>query len=35
VGFGPEGDAVAGHGPAAILAHYRDLPDLLDRLVPA
>ncbi len=35
VGFGPEGDAVAALKPAAVLAHYRDLPPLLERLLPA
>lgn len=35
VGFGPEGDAVAGLAPEAVVAHYDELPDLLERLVPA
>jgi phosphoglycolate phosphatase len=34
VGFGPHGAAVAQMAPDAILAHYDDLPDLLERLVP-
>lgn len=34
VGFGPEGDAVGALTPAAVLAHYDDLPPLLERLVP-
>ncbi|HRO11000.1 HAD-IA family hydrolase, partial [Amaricoccus sp.] len=34
VGFGPEGDAVAALEPTALVAHYDDLPDLLERLVP-
>ena len=34
VGFGPDGPAVAALEPEALLAHYDDLPDLLDRLVP-
>jgi phosphoglycolate phosphatase len=35
VGFGPEGDGVARLGPDALLAHFDDLPELLERLVPA
>ena len=35
VGFGPEGDAIAALTPAAVLAHFDDLPDLLEHLVPA
>ena len=34
VGFGPDGAAVAALEPEALLAHYDDLPDILDRLVP-
>ena len=34
VGFGPEGDAVAGLGPAAVVGHYEELPEVLERLVP-
>ena len=34
VGFGPDGAAVAALEPEALLAHYDDLPDVLDRLVP-
>jgi phosphoglycolate phosphatase len=35
VGFGPEGAAVSRLAPEALLAHYDELPALLDRLVPA
>jgi phosphoglycolate phosphatase len=35
VGFGPEGEGIARLGPDALLAHFGDLPTLLDRLVPA
>jgi phosphoglycolate phosphatase len=35
VGFGPEGGAVARLAPEALLAHFDDLPALLERLVPA
>ena len=34
VGFGPEGDAVAGLGPAAVVGHFDELPEVLERLVP-
>lgn len=34
VGFGPEGAGLAQLEPEAMLAHYDDLPDLLERLVP-
>ena len=34
VGFGPDGDAVAGLGPAAVVGHYGELPEVLERLVP-
>jgi phosphoglycolate phosphatase len=34
VGFGPEGAALADLGPAALFDDYRELPALLDRLVP-
>jgi phosphoglycolate phosphatase len=34
VGFGPYGAAVGALEPEALLAHYDDLPDVLDRLVP-
>lgn len=34
VGFGPSGGAVSALKPDALLDHYRDLPDLVDRLVP-
>jgi phosphoglycolate phosphatase len=34
VGFGPEGAAVARLAPDALLAHFDDLPALLERLVP-
>ncbi|WP_316014183.1 HAD-IA family hydrolase [Roseobacter sp. HKCCA0434] len=34
VGFGPMGQGIAELQPDAILDHYDDLPDLLDRLVP-
>ena len=34
VGFGPEGPAVAALGPAAVVAHYDELPEVLERLVP-
>jgi phosphoglycolate phosphatase len=35
VGFGPEGPGLARLAPDALLEHFRDLPDLLDALVPA
>ncbi len=35
VGFGPTGRAVADLNPAAILDHYRDLPDLVAELIGA
>lgn len=35
VGFGPAGAKVAALDPEAVLDHYADLPDLLDRLMPA
>ena len=35
VGFGPEGDAISRLAPDALLSHFRDLPELLERLVPA
>lgn len=34
VGFGPDGGAVSALEPAAVVAHYDALPDLLERLVP-
>jgi phosphoglycolate phosphatase len=34
VGFGPEGHGVTRLAPEAVLAHYEDLPDLLDTLAP-
>ena len=34
VGFGPEGAAIARLAPEALLAHFDDLPELLERLVP-
>jgi phosphoglycolate phosphatase len=34
VGFGPEGSEVAALAPEAMLAHYDELPALLERLVP-
>jgi len=34
VGFGPEGGAVSALEPEAIVAHYDELPELLERLVP-
>ena len=33
VGFGPEGDAVAALAPAALIAHFDGLPEVLERLV--
>ena len=35
VGFGPEGSGAAALEPEAMLAHYDDLADVLERLVPA
>lgn len=35
VGFGPAGSDVGHLSPEAVLDHYDDLPDLLERLVPA
>ena len=35
VGFGPDGGAVSALEPEAIVPHYDDLPDVLERLVPA
>ncbi len=35
VGFGPEGTGAAALEPEALLAHFDDLPGLLERLVPA
>ncbi|HET9070229.1 MAG TPA: HAD-IA family hydrolase [Amaricoccus sp.] len=35
VGFGPDGEAAAALEPAALVAHYDELPELLERLVPA
>jgi phosphoglycolate phosphatase len=34
VGFGPEGDAVGALGPAALIGHFDELPEVLERLVP-
>lgn len=34
VGFGPLGAGIVDMQPDAILPHYNDLPDLLDRLIP-
>lgn len=34
VAFGPEGPGIARLDPAALIADYAELPDLLDRLVP-
>ena len=34
VGFGPDGGAVTALEPEAIVPHYDDLPELLERLVP-
>ncbi|MDE0589244.1 HAD-IA family hydrolase [Halocynthiibacter sp. C4] len=34
VGFGPTGEAVSALEPDALLAHYRDLPDLAEALLP-
>lgn len=34
VGFGPEGPGIGRLDPEAMLAHFRDLPGLLDKLVP-
>lgn len=34
VGFGPDGGAVSALEPAAVVPHYDDLPELLERLVP-
>jgi phosphoglycolate phosphatase len=34
VGFGPEGAAAARLAPDALFAHFDDLPELLERLVP-
>lgn len=34
VGFGPSGGAVSALQPDALLDHYRDLPDMVERLVP-
>jgi phosphoglycolate phosphatase len=34
VGFGPDAEAVTRLTPEAVLGHYDDLPDLLERLVP-
>ena len=34
VGFGPEGAGAAALEPEALLAHFDDLPDLLERMVP-
>lgn len=34
VSFGPDGEGVAALGPEALLGHFDELPDLLDRLVP-
>jgi len=34
VGFGPDGEAVSALEPAAVVAHYDDLPEVLERLVP-
>lgn len=35
VGFGPEGGAVSALAPEATVAHFSELPPVLDRLVPA
>ena len=34
VGFGPEGDAVSALTPDAMIAHFDELPELLERLIP-
>jgi phosphoglycolate phosphatase len=34
VGFGPDGGAVAELAPEAVVAHYDELPEVLERLVP-
>ena len=34
VSFGPEGDTVARHAPEALLAHFDELPELAERLLP-
>ena len=34
VGFGPEGAGVARLGPEAVVAHFDELPEVLERLVP-
>jgi phosphoglycolate phosphatase len=35
VGFGPEGGAVSALEPEALIAHFDELPEVLERLVPA
>ena len=35
VGFGPEGAAVSALAPEALIAHFNELPEVLDRLVPS
>jgi phosphoglycolate phosphatase len=35
VGFGPEGGAVSALEPEALIEHFDELPEVLDRLVPA
>ena len=34
VGFGPEGAGAAALGPEAVVGHYDELPEVLERLVP-
>ena len=34
VGFGPEGGAVAALAPEALIAHFDELPPVLERLMP-
>ena len=34
VGFGPEGGAAAALAPAALIAHFDELPPVLERLMP-
>jgi phosphoglycolate phosphatase len=33
VTFGPEGGEVARHSPEALVAHFDELPDLVQRLI--
>jgi phosphoglycolate phosphatase len=35
VGFGPEGGAISSLAPEAMIAHFDELPEVLERLVPA